>query len=326
MKQILWVLTVLISSVGISIADTPPETSTPHELAQRIITLLQSGQGAQIKSEIPDDISILEKGTKESPDDPLIYFALGGCYMAQENVEAAVSNMEKAYNLSQKNVAIGLMYALVLKIDKQPEQAYKVDKELSLLHPDVLQVQSALVSLDLTIQKYDEASTMLDALLQLPANQPAMNQGLLLFMKGTCYLYQGDRTKAIETLEKAHSLAPSLVVIYMPLSEAYLKNGDLTNAEVTLDKIMTANPTIPSVLYDKGIYYEKTGKADLAMKSFQDAYTNGKQRLQIGSDNGGDLYLMYLVCKKLSKPDEAASYKSEAEKLLYTYEAPWKQT
>jgi tetratricopeptide (TPR) repeat protein len=215
-----------------------------------------------------------------------------------------------------------MLYALALKMNKQPLKAYELDQEMVTLHPEVIRLQINLAAMDMTIQKYDEAAAILEALQQKePANLAEQDKGSLLYMLGTCYLYQGHQDQAIAALEKARSIMPYPVYLSV-LGEAYLKNGNLESAGAVLDKALAKNPRIPAVLYYRGICHEKTGNAEMAQKDFQDAYTYGKQRLD---DNGSNYYLMFLACQKLSKDEEGKTYKAEAETLLFTYEAPWKQ-
>jgi len=42
-----------------------------------------------------------------------------------------------------------------------------------------------------------------------------------------------------------------------------------------------------------------------------------------GAENGSDLFLMHQVALKLNKQAEAMKYKNDAEKLGFTFEAPW---
>lgn len=323
MKQIISVLVILMGFWGISLAELQSDSPTPQELARQVITAFQSGHARQLRATLPADVPIFEKALKDHPDDSLIRFALATCEMGQDQKEAALTNLDIAYKNSDKNASIGVMYALGLKMNKQPLKAYELDKELVALHPDVPQLQISLAALDITIQKYDEAIAILEALQQkAPANLEAQDKSVLFLMQGTCYLYKGYHSKAIETLENAESIMPGMAMDLTVLGEAYLKNGDLEKAGTALDKALAINSTIPSALYYRGVCFEKAGNSDAAQKDFQDAYTYGKQRLQ---DNGEDYYLMFLTSQKLAKNDEGNSYKAEAGKLSFTFEAPWKQ-
>ena len=320
---IILILVTMASCLGSFADDAASDQQTPQVLARKIATAFQTGHASQIKAEMPADTVILEKGAKDFPSDPLIHFALATCYFAQTNYPACLKSMEKAYTLSQKNPSIGVMYVLALKMNKEPLKAYDLARDMAALHPDVPQLQVQLATLDMTIQKYDEAIAILETLQEnAPANLQAQDKSVLLMMLGTCYLYAGDQTKAVEALESALALVPKMVTTYAVLGEAYLKMNETEKAGAALDKILAVNPRSPPALYYKGIYYEKTGNPDMAKIFFADGYANGKRYLQ---DNGEDYYLMFLLSQKLGKDNEAADYKAEAEKLLYTYEAPWKK-
>lgn len=317
------ILVTAVFSFG-AMADTPASPSTAQELARKVITEFQTGNVVDLRSNAVTYIPILKDGLKASPDDPLIYFALASCEMGQTNEQqTAQEHMEKAFTLSHKDVGVGLMYALLLKANKQPMKAYELNKEMVALHPEVPQLKISLATVEMTIQKYDEAIAILDELQEIaPPNLPPDDKSMLLFMEGNCYLYKGDRAKAVRMLEQSIAISPKLSAAYSPLGEAYLKDGDLKNANKNLDKALAANPRFASALFYKGICAEKAGDNDQARKDFSDAYKYGKLRL---GDNGEDYYFMFLVSRKLDKPDEAQSYRAEAEKLLFSYEAPWKK-
>jgi tetratricopeptide (TPR) repeat protein len=323
MKQIIIVLVVLISCFRSLATDTVPDRSTPQELARQIITAFQTGRRSQIKENVAADTSILERASEVFPKDSVIYFALAICYMEQDNKPAGLKTIEKAYTLSQKDVGIGVLYALALKINKQPLKAYELNKEMVALHPDVAQLQIQLATLEMTIQEYDEAIAILEALQKkAPTNLPAQDKSVLLFMLGTCYLYTGNHAKAIDTLENALVYTPKMATALAVLGETYLKTGEMEKAVAALDKALAINSSYPEALYFKGICLEKTGNPEMAQKSFQNGYTNGKRYLR---DNGEDYYLMFLISQKLSKNDESENYKTEAGRLLFSHEAPWKQ-
>jgi len=180
----------------------------------------------------------------------------------------------------------------------------------------------------------------------LEAYTPTLEKGardfpkdpLIHFALATCYTSQEKKEACVEEMSIAYTnsnkdsgigtmyafalIMPKMAMDLTVLGEAYLKNGDLDKAGKALDEALAINPKIPSALYYKAVYCEKTGNAALAAKDFQDAYTYEKQRLE---DNGEDYYLMFLICQKLDRNDEAETYKAEAAKLLFTFDAPWRQ-
>ena len=322
MKHVALAIAMLVWLEAVA-ADAPQPLSSSQQLARQVITAFQTGRGSVIQSNVTAYLPVLEKGVKDFPQDPLMYFALGICDMGQENKQrAAIEAMDKAYRLSQKDAGIGVLYALALKMNKQPMKAYELDKEMVAAHPRTPQLEIQLAVLDLTIQKYDEAMTILSSLEQnAPANLPSKDRSALLLMLGTCHLYKGNHQRAIETLERSLSITPNMATDLMVLGEACLKCGDLEKANRHLDAALSINPKIPSALYYRGICFGKAGNHERAQKAFEDAYKYGKQRL---NDNGEDYYLMFLISQKLNKGAEAEGYRAEAKKLGFTYEAPWK--
>jgi tetratricopeptide (TPR) repeat protein len=322
-RPLIIAILVLTSCFGSLAGETPTNQLTPQELARKIITDFQTGQRSQIKTNVATAASILKKATKDFQNDFTIYFALAICYMEQDNEPEGLKAIEKAYTLSKKDVGIGVLYALSLKISKQPLKAYALDKEMVAMRPEVPQLQINLAVLEMTIQKYGEAIAILEALQKkAPENLAAQDKSVMLLMLGTCYLYTGNHSKAIGALENALAHTPRMPTALAVLGEAYLKTGEMEKAGAALDKALAKNPKYPAALFYKGICYEKSGNSELAQNSYQDSYTNVKKYL---GDNGEDYYLMYLICQKLQKNEEGNNNKIEAGRLLFTYEAPWKQ-
>ncbi|EEF58636.1 TPR repeat-containing protein [Pedosphaera parvula Ellin514] len=320
MKQLVIVLLFLgvVSHHGLA---TEP---SPQDLARQLITAFNAGQKNQFTpAALATNELILQKAEKDYPDDPSIHSALGACYMAQENMPACVGSMEKAYVTSKHDPRTGMMYALALKMNKELSKAYSVDKEMVAEHPDIPQLQFSLATLEMTIQKYDEAVAILEPLwAKAPANLPEKDKGTINFMLGLCYLYNGQHAKAISSLENANSHFPNAGMIYNVLGEAYLKGGEPDKAKDFLEKALAINPKLPSALYYRGICLERSGDSEHANKCFQECYRFGKDWLR---DNGEDYYLMAQVCSKISKQEEADDYRKQASQLLYTYQAPWKK-
>lgn len=273
--------------------------------------------------EFPTDIPILEKAAKDGPDDPIVYYALAMCYIAQENKTAMLTNIEKAYALAPNDPGICIGYALALKMNKQVAKAFEIQRQLASAQPNSPGIQCGLATLEMTIQKYDDAIAVLETLLgKAPPNLAPADKSLLHAMLGACYHFKGQPSKSIPLLEESLTENPKLIIALAALGEAYLKSNNIEKAGPILDQALAVNSNYAKALYYKGCFLEKMGDAKAAHDAYQDTYTKGKAYL---SDNGEDYYLMYLVCQKLSKADEAQKYKTEAADLLFTYEAPWSQ-
>ena len=210
---------------------------------------------------------------------------------------------------------------LALKMNKQPEKAIQTAKTIANLHPDNAALKVEVATLEMTVQKYNDALTILEDLQsKAPENLDPREKSVLLFMLGNCYFYLGNYAKATDILNNATALTPKMVTANALIGELYLKTGNIGLASINLDKALAASPKYPSALFYKGVSLEKMGKPEQAQEYYLKAYQNQQRRLV---DNGEDYFLMSLICQKMGKSEEAAQYKNEAAKLFYTYEAPW---
>jgi tetratricopeptide (TPR) repeat protein len=295
---------------------------TPPELAQRIIQAMQNGQSAQFTPAIiATNITILRNALPNYPHDAGIPFALGSCYLAQNNAEAGEHALAQAYALSPRDPLISMTYVIALKSDKKLLQAQQVAAQISAANPDVPQFQILLATLDQTIQKYDESAAIINSLLaKAPANLAPQDKGSLMFLLGVSYLHQGKTSDAVKTLEAANGLNPHAAMILCSLAEAAVKNGEVAKARDSLDESMTINPKIPAALYYKGVLLERAGAPAKARQYFQACYDQSKL---LSLENGEDYFRLSLVCARLNKPDEARKYQTQAAQLFYTADAPW---
>lgn len=297
-------------------------TLTPPQLAREVIQAMQSGQAAQYSAAtIASNATALRNALPTYPKDATIRFALGSCYMQQHKADEARVMLGQAYALAPGDAEIGMTYVVALKADRQLLKARDTARQLSQAHPKAPQFQITLATLDIAIQQYHDAITVLDPLFaHAPPDLAKQDRGVMYYLLGTCYLHLGKRTNALATLKKADELFPHAATILCALAEATLKNGDAADARDYLDQTLAINPRMPGALFLRGIMMERAGAPDKARRYFEACYKLGKVQLP---DNGEDYYRMAMVCAKLNKTEESRHYQAEAAQMLYTTDAPW---
>jgi tetratricopeptide (TPR) repeat protein len=215
------------------------------------------------------------------------------------------------------------MYGLALKMNKQPLQACDLGRDMVKAHPDSPPLRMYAATVDVSVQKYDEALTSLQWLSDhMPANLPGKDKEPILLLMGICFHYKGDHMNAIQKLESAVASLPNAVVPLNALGEAYLKSGKIENAINCFDSALKINPKFPPSLFYKGVCLERKGDVAVAETFFRDSLAQSKERLKISSDNGEDYYLVGLACDKLGMSDDAKAFKDKARALNFTFEAP----
>jgi len=122
------VLMLLLTGLLTGRADEP----AARELARQLVDAFNSPQAT-----LPDpataatNMVILQKAIGETPADPALHFALATCYLAQKNNAAAFASLDKACVLSQYNPRMGMVYALLLKRNREPLKARAVLRQWS---------------------------------------------------------------------------------------------------------------------------------------------------------------------------------------------------
>jgi tetratricopeptide (TPR) repeat protein len=294
-------------------------------MAQLVITDMLAGHASFVQLDAPHDIPVLEQGAKDFPNDAPIHFALATCYAVLSDHPNSLKHAEIAYGLAPTDENMGILYAIELKTNKQPAKAYQVQTAMLAARPKDSRLQMGEVALAMQIQKYAEAAAILEPLVKTPSAGTTRSQfSLLVYMLGSCYLYEGKYDKAISAFQVSLKALPVMAGSYDGLGETYLKTGDNEKAAEAFDKALSLTPNVAPTIYYRGVVFEKTGDSVSAQQNFNQAYTLLKDHLAKNSENGEDHYLMYLICQKLAKQDEADANKAEAAMLLYTYEAPWK--
>ena len=326
MKKIVCAFFILSQSLEGFADDVKTPEQSPQELAHKIISEVQNKQDYLVNPSLTASISVLEKGTTQFPNDPQIYFALAECYTLQHNNPATLINIEKAYSLSLKNVHIGETYIDALVTNKQPLKAVETSKELLAMYPSDFALQQETAALEVFIQKYDDASAILEPLAQIPPwSLPDGDNETVLLNLGVCYLYEGHYSQAVDTFESLNKRYPPSVAVLTYLGETYIKSNNFEKGVSCIDQALSIAPDCPPTLFYKGVCLEKSGDLKAAQKSFEKAYALLKEFTDKNCHAGGSYYLLFQISQKLSKNDEASKYKAEAAQLLFTYEAPWKQ-
>lgn len=324
MVRIKIAITLLMSVIcSVCQAATLSEAECENQ-ANAVLTLFQLSPSKSTEQKFLSYQNRLEEWAATYPDNARIRFAAGTAQMLSGDNAKSVEHLKTAYN-SSGDAQIGFTYSLVLKINRQPTQAIAVIRELVTINPNLPQLRIALAMSLKGVQQYLEAYEILTASKRQVVRRPNEDYAVLLESLGECELYLGKHDQAIATLNDADSYLPDSARIVQSLSEALLKSNRTDDAEFQLHRALKLNESMPETHYCLGLILEG-GDANKARSHFERALMEGEKRMKINSDNGSDHYLLYLVCEKLGKNEEAEEYKKTAAELHYTYEAPWKKS
>jgi len=138
------------------------------------------------------------------------------------------------------------------------------------------------------------------------------------------YLFQNNRTQAIQTLNEYLQINPNSVPILMALSKIYIMRNEMENITEILNKIIELDPPNTDAYYNLGVLYYNSKDYENALKYFQRAvevnnHLNSYLYLAYLNELNGDIdnaieYLRTRIRQKTGPDDEFAE---EARKHLF---------
>jgi len=258
-------------------------------------------------------------------DEFLVQYAAGTACIINDQPEKAIPFCRLAFELSGNHPTTATQYILALKMTHRPQEVVDVMKQTVESNPDVAQLRFLLGVHHTGVQEYQEALLLFkefDKPIPDPIPDAARRDVATVRLQiAKVQLYLGKHDEAIEGLEQANTILPKAVGVLLPLGEAYLKVGETEKAKARLQTALSVNEKVPATLYWLGVAHEQEDSAK-AKDYFEKAWEFGVPRF-VGAENGSDLFLMHQVALKLNKQAEATKYKNDAEKLGFTFEAPW---
>lgn len=233
----------------------PQDAATRLDLA---MLLLQTNRIDQAKP-------LLEKLAVEAPDNIQALEALFRVEAAQKDFKAA-RNTAECIQRARPDIAMGFYLAGMLdEAESKPEAAVTAYERAMQLQPDGAEPLTALVRMELARSRVPQALGRLDAVIKdFPENVVARN------LKGEVLTSQKRYGDAQLSFNEAITKAPQWWVPYRGLAVARLASNDTSGAISALSDGMLKANGAPALATDLATLYERTGKADEAIKVYED--------------------------------------------------------
>lgn len=142
---------------------------------------------------------------------------------------------------------------------KQFEAALKID-------PTLIEAQSNLGFVYLTMKKYKDAINAFNAALVMNGNHLNSLNGL-----ATTYAFNNQTTEAIVTFDKLTTLAPGNADYLFNMGAVLQKAGRIEDARVIYEKALKVNPDHQRALFNMGTLLENQGKPEEALSYYDRA-------------------------------------------------------
>lgn len=221
---------------------------------------------------------------EKSPQDHSLYFRRGNMLREKNNLEPALYDYRKAWQL-QKKEEYGVAISNIL--------LYKdADSAISFLRPALQEFPNSLF-LKLNLAEAYSRKNLDDDLLTLLNDIIAQEPGQIdaLMIKSDLLKKKGSNDEAIETLERAYSMAPFDVEVAYNLAFAYADNKNAKAISLS-DSLIRADSseTHAEPYYFKGIYFSNISNNQKAIELFDEAIKHDYNFLDAYREKGIILY------------------------------------
>ena len=173
----------------------------------------------------------------KQPQNPEVLQAWSDYYSAQNNVAAALQEMQKAIAADPRRSESYLNLALLQLRSNMRDQAEPNFKKAAELDPNAMNAQLALGGFYQSSNRMAEAEQQFKHVIELAPKDPAPREALVRL-----YMAQGKKSEAEALLKQTKSDLPESSEAYRMLGDFYFANGDLDRATTEYASLYVAHP------------------------------------------------------------------------------------
>ncbi|MGB0007359.1 MAG: tetratricopeptide repeat protein, partial [Candidatus Sulfotelmatobacter sp.] len=174
---------------------------------------------------------------EKQPQNPEVFEAWADYYAAQNNVAAALQEMQKAIAADPNRSESYLNLALLQLRSNQLDQAEASFKKAANLDPKAMNAQLALGGFYQSRNRIPEAEQQFKHAIELAPKDPSPREALVRL-----YMSEGKKTEAEALLKQAKIDLPNNSEGYRMLGDFYFANGDLDKATAEYASLNSDHP------------------------------------------------------------------------------------
>lgn len=232
-------------------------------------------------------LTLLEQSAQAVPKDPYVREALAKAYLVKHDFTAARSTAETLKTLRPDSPSGFYLAGLAARGQNKLDEARKEFTRALTIQPQSSDSLQALAQIEMAQGHSDQAI----ALVQDAAEHPKPD-AFAFNLLGELYLAQHEADRAKAPLSRAMELAPKWWVPYRNLAIAKYGAGDAAGAVATYQAGIKAAPTEPALVAELAQLYQKQGRIDDAIASYESWYEQNP-RVPVVANNLAMLLVTY---------------------------------
>lgn len=217
--------------------DLAPDNYRAHLDLANLLVAARNPDGSANSDYLKQARVHLDLLREKQPQNPEVLQAWSDYYSAQNNIAAALQEMQKAIAADPKRSESYLNMALLQLRSNLPDQAEPNFKKAAELDPKAVNAQLALGGFYQSRNRLPEAEQQFKHAVELAPKDPAPRESLVRL-----YMAQGRKDEAEVVLRQAKNDMPDVSEAYRMLGDFYFANGDLDKATAEYASLNTGHP------------------------------------------------------------------------------------
>lgn len=249
---------------------------------KRLESLFFDANKAKITDNPGEAMYLFKEVTELDPSHDASWFEIGLLYYKQRDINNAILNIEKAYQIRPDNVWYALTLGSMYAQNSQFENAIGIYEALHKSDPNNRSYSMELANLNLKSGNPHRAMELFD---EIEVREGVSEE--ISLRKHHIYLADGKKKKAQDELEKLANANEYDSRIQSLLAEYYMMNEMEDKAFETYQKILSIDPDNPYINISLADYYRKKGdlkkSIEALKKGFSNQYLDASTKMQIMS-------------------------------------------
>jgi len=240
-------------------------------------------------------IDLLTAEIEKSPMDANLYYERAKAYIANNGIEYAVKDAEKAVQLDSINPTYYHLLSDTYMDFRQSKLALMTMMRVGTMYPERTATQLKLAETQYILQQYDYAVSTLNKILRYdPLNAEAF------FMLGLVMNEQGGNKKeAKNAFLTAVENDPELIDAWLMLGENAMKEND-PMAKTFYKNAVSAQPNNITALHSYAYYLQNHGDVEEAQKTYRKIHVIDRSYMEANLNSG----ILYIEQDSLDKAFE----------------------
>jgi Tfp pilus assembly protein PilF len=231
---------------------------------ERLLFDLNDGTRGWVKKDVVVPLAVaneyFSRQVKANPRAPFFFLMLGVVRFENDDLAAALANVDQAVKLEPKNVSALLVRAYLRQWHRELKLALADVNQAIALDPRNSHAHVERAVFECNGKEYDKCLRDLDEAVKLGSQS-----AVIPICRGVVHLDKGDRQQAIVEFTEAIKTDPRNPDAYCGLASVFLSHGDTKKALTVFDRAIEADPKSPDSHGNRAVVYLALGKYDKAV-------------------------------------------------------------